>query len=384
MENHFPDQRLAEIIEHLSATRDGGSTLREEILVVSAPGRVNLIGEHVDYNEGVVLPMAIDRETLVGCAARSDDQITAYSLDLGKGSQLVSTDRDANNYSGPPWGAFLAASVRAATHLGADVHGVDIVLSSSVPIGAGLSSSAALSVALILSLCNASGVEPDARELALAAQACEIEAVGVPVGNMDQLASALGVKGHALRIDCRDLSVTPIPIPDSLAVMVVHSGISRTLESSAYAERRAACEAVAARLGYKSLRDARPEEVADNRYAKHVVAEIARVDAFIDVLRRDDLEHLGSILSDGHASLRDDFDVSLPDIDTLVELLVKHGAIGARLTGAGFGGCVVALARADEMNAIADAATKEYAQVTTRTPQSFIVHASRGAHQVQL
>ncbi|MEN9594291.1 MAG: hypothetical protein RLY23_774 [Actinomycetota bacterium] len=208
--------------------------------------------------------------------------------------------------------------------------------------------------------------------------------MGVRVGNMDQLASTLGVEGHALRIDCRDLSVTPIAIPDSLAVMVVHSGISRTLESSAYAERRAACEAVATRLGYESLRDAKPDEVADNRYAKHVVAEIARVDAFIDALRRDDLTRLGAILSDGHASLRDDFDVSLPDIDTLVELLVKHGAIGARLTGAGFGGCVVALARADEMNAIADAATKEYAQVTTRTPQSFIVHASRGAHQVQL
>ncbi len=208
--------------------------------------------------------------------------------------------------------------------------------------------------------------------------------MGVPVGNMDQLASTLGVEGQALRIDCRDLSVTPIAIPDSLAVLVVHSGISRTLESSAYAERRAACEEVSARLGYKSLRQARADEVEDDPYARHVVSEIERVDEFIDALHRDDLERLGTLLSDGHASLRDDFDVSLPDIDTLVELLVKHGAIGARLTGAGFGGCVVALARVDEMNAIADAATKEYTQVTTRTPQSFIVHASRGAHQVQL
>jgi len=376
--------RIAQIIESLSVDDATTSRIKREVLVVSAPGRVNLIGEHVDYNDGIVLPMAIDREVLVGCVRRDDDRVNAVSLDLENASQRVTTDRDGAENEGAAWGSFLSASVRAAIRLGADVPGLDLALTSTLPIGAGLSSSAAVTVALILSLCNASGIEPDPRELALAAQAAEIEAVGVPVGNMDQLASTLGVEGHALRIDCRDLSVTPIVIPDSLAVMVVHSGISRTLESSAYAERRAACEEVSARLGYKSLRDARADEVEDNPYARHVVSEIARVDAFIDALQRDHQERLGAILSDGHASLRDDFDVSLPDIDTLVKLLVKHGAIGARLTGAGFGGCVVALARADEMNAIADAATKEYAQVTTRTPQSFIVHASRGAHQVQL
>ena len=377
------DHRIAEMIKQFSATLEIESILQKEIFVVSAPGRVNLIGEHVDYNQGIVLPMAIDREVLVGCVTRRDDQITAYSLDLAKESQRVTTNRDGKDSDGPSWGAFVSAAVRAATRLGAEVPGLDLALSSTVPIGAGLSSSAALTVALILIICTASGIEPDPRDLALAAQSAEFEAVGVPVGNMDQLASTLGVDGHALRIDCRDLSAIPIPIPDSLAVLVVHSGISRTLESSAYSERRAACEAVAARLGYTSLRDAHPDEVADNAIARHVVSEIARVDTFIDALLKNDLKLVGSILSDSHASLRDDFDVSLPDIDVLVDLLVKHGAVGARITGAGFGGCVVALIPVEKVTSIADAATREYAYLTKNLPQAFVVHASDGAHRVE-
>ncbi len=383
MEMRRTDLRIAEIIKSLSVANQVESRIQREVQVVSAPGRVNLIGEHVDYNDGIVLPMAIDRGVLVGSARREDDQITAVSLDLNTESQRVTTNRYGAESGGPSWGAFLSASVRAAIRLGADVPGLDLALTSTLPMGAGLSSSAALTVALILSLCSASGIEPDPRELALAAQTAEIEAVGVPVGNMDQLASTLGVEGHALRIDCRDLSVTPIAIPDSLAVLVVHSGISRALESSAYAERRAACEEVSARLGYKSLRDARADEVADNRYAKHVVSEIARVDSFIDALNKNDLAGIGSILSAGHASLRDDFDVSLPAIDTLVDLLVKHGAVGARLTGAGFGGCVVALTPIAEVREIAKAATDEYEHLTENKAQAFAVTASAGAHRVQ-
>ncbi|CAB4782529.1 MAG: galactokinase [Actinobacteria bacterium] len=383
MEMRRTDLRIAEIIKSLSVANQVESRIQREVQVVSAPGRVNLIGEHVDYNDGIVLPMAIDRGVLVGSARREDDQITAVSLDLNTESQFVTTNRYGAESGGPSWGAFLSASVRAAIRLGADVPGLDLALTSTLPMGAGLSSSAALTVALILSLCSASGIEPDPRELALAAQTAEIEAVGVPVGNMDQLASTLGVEGHALRIDCRDLSVTPIAIPDSLAVLVVHSGISRVLESSAYAERRASCEEVSARLGYKSLRDASADEVADNPYARHVVSEIARVDSFITALINNDLAGVGSILSAGHASLRDDFDVSLPAIDTLVELLVKHGAIGARLTGAGFGGCVVALAPIAEVREIAKAATDEYEHLTENKAQAFAVTASAGAHRVQ-
>lgn len=383
MEKSATDLRITEIVESLSSVDETQPTIRKEVLVVTAPGRVNLIGEHVDYNDGIVLPMAIDREVLVACVRREDDQISAVSLDLEDASQRVTTNRDGADTDGPSWGSFLSASVRAAIRLGADPPGLDLVLKSTLPIGAGLSSSAAVTVALILSLCTASGIDPDPRELALAAQAAEIEAVGVPVGNMDQLASTLGVEGHALRIDCRDLSVTPIAIPDSLAVLVMHSGISRTLESSAYAERRAACEDVSARLGYKSLRDALAGEVADNRYAKHVVSEIARVDSFIEALIKNDLAGIGAILSAGHASLRDDFDVSLPAIDTLVDLLVKHGAVGARLTGAGFGGCVVAITPSSEVMAIAAAASEEYARLTNNKPQAFAVKASAGAHRVQ-
>jgi galactokinase len=343
--------------------------------VVRAPGRVNLIGEHVDYNDGVVLPMAIDRDTLVAWRVRGDGATTARSLEL---PGLVEHAADGTA-SGPAWGAFVPAAARAAVALGARPVGLDLAVTSTVPAGGGLSSSAALGVALVLAHCAAGGCEPDPHDLAHAARTVEVEATGVPCGTMDQLASALGVVDHALRIDCRSDAVTAVPLPRDLAVVVVHSGIERTLAGSEYAQRRAACEATAARLGLASLRDAAPDQVSDEPFARHVVAEIARVDRFVDALTRGDHHALGAILLEGHASLRDDFEVSLPEIDRLVDLLVAHGAVGARITGAGFGGCVVALVPADCAASTAAAAAAEYAAATGREPRTFTVRASAGA-----
>ena len=199
---------------------------------------------------------------------------------------------------------------------------------------------------------------------------------------MDQLASLHGVDGHALLIDCRSLEVSPIPLPGDLAVLVVHSGLPRTLAGSAYAERRAATEAAATRLGLPTLRDASPEQVEDDPFARHVVTENARVLAFADALRGGRLDELGPLLLASHASLRDDFAVSTPELDALVDAFVAAGALGARLTGAGFGGCVVALADADAADAVLRATLDRYDSPSGEPTIAFRARAVDGAGRV--
>jgi galactokinase len=257
--------------------------------------------------------------------------------------------------------------------------GIEGTIASSVPVGAGLSSSAALEVALALALCDAAGFELPPLELALACQEAELLATGVPCGIMDQLSSVAGVAGHALLIDCRSLEVRPIRLPNRLAVLVVHSGVSRQLADSAYAERRAACEAVAARLEVRALRDATAEQVRDEPRARHVVSENARVLAAGAALAAGDTAALGPLLSASHRSLRDDYEVSTPELDVLVAALEDSGALGARLTGAGFGGCVVALARAADAEQVARDAIAGYRAETGLEPRLFRCRAAAGA-----
>jgi len=252
---------------------------------VRAPGRVNLIGDHTDYNEGFVLPIAIDLD----CRVRgrgTDGELRLRWLDGG----------DANSER-------IAVAVRE--RLGAE-SGLDAEVRSTVPMGSGLSSSSALAVALAYAFVAVSELDADARAIARACQAAETDATGVPGGIMDQLTSVLARAGHALLIDCRSLDVVPIPIPRELGIVAVHSGLPRTLAGSAYAERRAACEAAARRLGLDALRDATPEQAADDPYARHVVSENARVLAAADALRTGDLETLAAAVRASHASLRDD------------------------------------------------------------------------------
>jgi len=344
-----------------------------------APGRVNLIGDHTDYCEGFVLPMAIDRDCLVAVAAADDGRVRARSLELEGVVDVDAGGADDAHAIEPAWGRFVAAVVDEVTHRGGHVPGLELAVSSTVPVGSGLSSSSALTVALTLALTDAAGIGLTGVEAARAALDAEVRATGVPGGLMDQLASLFGVEDHALLVDCRSLDIEPIPVPGSLAVVVVHSGSPRTLAGSAYAERRAACERAAGDLGVRALRDATLEQVKNDPYARHVVTENARVLAAADALRRSDVDQLGPLLLASHASLRDDFRVSTPELDRLVEILVDAGALGARLTGAGFGGCVVALTAADRAHAVLALSVERYRDASGIEPMAFVAHAANAA-----
>ena len=347
------------VVDALGGT--AGATL------VRAPGRVNLIGDHTDYNAGFCLPMAIDRDCVVGVRRDGSNRVRARSLDVEGHVAWTGAPPSAVE---PAWGRFVAAAARRAA-----VDGAEIVVASTVPVGAGLSSSAALCVALVLALDG----EREPAAVAEAARAVEVEASGVPVGLMDQLASVLGRADAALLLDCRDARVTPVPLPDGVRVGVVHSGLPRTLATSAYAARRAACEAVARRLGLAALRDATPDQVRDDPAARHVVSENARVLDAAAALRAGDVGRLGRLLVASHQSLRDDFAVSTPELDLLVELLLEEGAFGARLTGAGFGGCVVALTPPADEAGVLERAADRYASRTGLVPSAFPVRAAAGA-----
>ncbi len=306
-----------------------------------APGRVNLIGDHTDYTGGWALPMAIEWGTTVEVERRGTVvELTSAERPAPASVDLAVADPGAVE---PAWARYVAGVV-AVVRPGVGAVGT---VGTTLPVGAGLSSSASLEVAVALAL----GFEGPPLELALACQRAEHLASGVPSGVMDQLASVFGVAGHALLIDCRSLDVTPVPMPDGVDVVVVHSGHARALAGSAYAERRAQCEAAAAVIG--PLRDATVDDLGRlhdrllRRRARHVVNENRRVTEFADLLRAGDLVEAGATMAVSHASLRFDFEVSTPALDALVaELTAVPGVYGARLTGAGFGGCVVALADA--------------------------------------
>jgi galactokinase len=311
-----------------------------ERIAAHAPGRVNLIGDHTDYAQGLVLPMAIDLGTTV--TLRPGGTVVELTSADDREPAVVAIDStDTPSEATPAWARYVAGVVASVRPRSGGLGNV----TSTLPIGAGLSSSAALEVALALAL----GCQGNAVEVARLCQRAEHLASGVPCGIMDQLCVTAGVAGHALLIDCRSLAVTPVPVPPDAEVVVVHSGRARTLVGSAYAERRAAVEAAAATLGLP-LRDAVQADVAGltdpvlRRRARHVVTENARVRSFAAALTAGDLPGAGALMVESHASLRDDFDVSTPELDALVEdLSGSPGVLGARLTGAGFGGCGVAL-----------------------------------------
>jgi galactokinase len=327
-----------------------------------APGRVNLIGDHTDYNDGFCLPIAIDRDCVL--AARPADDIRVESLDL--------PDKGA-------WRRLVGAVGDELSALGRPSAGMDAVVATDVPIGAGLSSSAAFEVAVAVALAAVADWQADPVALAEACRSAEERATGVPCGIMDQLVSLTGKDGCALLIDCRTRETRAVPMPERLGVLVVHSGQERTLATSEYAERRRACEELACELGVPSLRDATREQVADHPLGRHVVSENGRVLAAADALEQGDLERFGLLMNESHESLRDDYRVSTPELDALVDALLAAGALGARLTGAGFGGAVVAACDVDAAGAVADGATARYRAATGLEPQAFACRAVDGA-----
>ncbi len=307
----------------------------------TAPGRVNLIGDHTDYLGGLALPMAVDLATTVTAEVGGDRVVLRSDQQPGTVDLPICDPLEAlEPATMPGWARYVAGVVAEV----APASGLVGKVSSTVPVGAGLSSSAALEVAVALAL----GFRGSPLELAAACQHAEQLAAGVPCGIMDQLASAAGVTGHALLIDFSTLEVTPVPLPTGVEVVVVHSGQARTLAGSAYAERRAACEAAEALIG--PLRKASETDVSRltdpvlARRARHVVTECSRVREMAAALGAGDPVTAGQAMVASHDSLRDDFEVSTPALDALVERLVAtDGVFGARLTGAGFGGCAVAL-----------------------------------------
>jgi galactokinase len=350
------------------------------VIGLRAPGRVNLIGDHTDYNDGFCLPLAIDRDCVVTGTARSDGRVTVRSRELPGEVDVAADGSDEPALVEPAWGRFVAGVVTALAGLGREPVGFDGSVTSTVPAGSGLSSSSALSVALTLAIAEAGDFDwDDLREVAQTALDGEVLATGVPGGLMDQLCSLFGVADHALLIDCRSLTITPVALPRTHAVLVVHTGITRTLAGSAYAERRAACEAAAARLGVPALRDASIDQVRDDPIARHVVTENQRVRDFVAALERGDINALGPLLLASHSSLRDDYAVSTPELDLLVDLLVGNGAIGARLTGAGFGGCVVSLVQRNHADDCAAKTVAAYQEETGHMPHAFVVRAVDGA-----
>lgn len=342
-----------------------------------APGRVNLIGDHTDYNEGYVLPMAIDRECVI--ATQPCDTVRVRSLDARDAVDVPADGSVDPARVEPLWGRFVAAVIRELAALGRPPVGMDAVLASDVPVGSGLSSSAALEVVLAIALAGSAEWEVDSLALARACRAAEELASGVPCGIMDQLISLAGRQGHAQLIDCRSLELRSVPLPERLRVLVVYSGQRRALEESGYAERRRSCEEIARRLGLAALRDASAADVADEPLGRHVVSENERVLEAAQALEDNDLDRLGRLLNLSHASLRDDFGVSTPELDGLVEALVDSGALGARLTGAGFGGSIVAICDVAVVEGVAMAATSRYRERSGLDPHAFVCRAVEGA-----
>jgi galactokinase len=355
--------------------------------VVRAPGRVNLIGEHTDYNEGFVLPMAIDRAIWIALRRRSDRTVRIYSLDF---EQEVSFDLDVLQ-KGEGWAEYLkgvAYMLEKQQEIG-PLYGWEGVLSGDVPRGAGLSSSAALELAAARAFAAVNSISWQPDRMARLAQQAENEWVGVQCGIMDQMAAAASQAGHALFLDCRTLEYQHVSLPAGVAVVVLDTSTRRGLVASAYNERRSQCEQAARFFGVRALRDV-SVEMLDNRLAelepivarraRHVVYENRRVLQAIAAMQAGDVQQLGELFNQSHASLRDDFEVTNDALNLMVSCAQSHPACwGARMTGAGFGGCAVALVRQDSVEAFAQAVRAAYRQKSGLEAGVYVCQPSQGA-----
>ena len=360
--------------------------------IVRAPGRVNLIGEHTDYNDGFVLPMAIDRAVWIALRSRDDGQVRIFSLDLGteSGFLLASLTRESDWIEYPKG---IAYELQKAGHT---LRGFDAVMTGDVPRGAGLSSSAAVELAVARAFSVTSNINWDAAKMAKLAQKAENEWVGVNCGIMDQMASAACKEGHALFLDCRSLETQHAPLPKGVAIVILDTSTRRGLVDSAYNERRSQCEEAARWFGVKALRDVSVEEfsrkmkeerglgeVAAKR-ARHIVTENTRVLEAIDMMRNGNVKRLGELFNASHDSLRDDFEVTNDALNIMVECAREQSSCyGARMTGAGFGGCAVALVKEEEAEAFSQIVATVYRQRFGLEASVYVCKASEGASVIQ-
>ncbi|WP_406344109.1 galactokinase [Streptomyces sp. NBC_00648] len=361
--------------------------------VWEAPGRVNLIGEYTDFNDGFVMPLALPHTAVAAVARRTDGVLRLHSADMDGG--VVELDADAlEPLSGSGWAAYPAGVVWALRAAGHPVTGADIHLSSAVPTGAGLSSSAALEVVTALALNDLYGLGLTRPELARLAQRAENAFVGVPCGIMDQTASACCAEGHVLHLDTRDLSLRQVPFDlaaHGLALLVVDTRVKHALGDGAYADRRAACEAGARALGVRTLREvpyahldtalARLDSETVRRCVRHVVSDNERVERVAAHLAAGDPRAAGPVLTEGHASLRDDLRVSCAELDLVVAASVAAGALGARMTGGGFGGSAIVLTEAATVDTVTKSVEEAFAAAGCTAPRVFPAVPSAGARR---
>ncbi len=353
----------------------------------AAPGRVNLIGEHVDYNDGLVLPFALPFVTTAAVSRRGDDAVHVRSDQAGAERFALSTvPGDVNG-----WASYVAGVVWALGRRGLGHPGLDIDISSDVPVGAGLSSSAALTCAVACAIDDAAHIGLSRVELAAVARESENHYVGAPTGTMDQLAAMLCEPDAALLLDCRDLSTRSIPLSlagSGLTLLLLDTHVRHALVDSEYGARRADCSAATAELGLSSLREATVAQVVGlsddllRRRAHHVVTEITRVADVAAILDGGRPADIGAYLTASHESLRDDFDVSCDELDVTVESALSAGALGARLVGGGFGGCAIALCRDGEVEAVRSRVESAYQANDWPAPTIWTPKPSRGAYRV--
>jgi galactokinase len=358
-------------------------------VVWAAPGRVNLIGEHTDYSGGMVLPVAIDRAAVVAARLRDDDVVRVASLQM-PGEVLVSLS-DIQPGRSTAWTSYPLGTLWGLQHAGLSLRGIDLLFDSDIPLGAGLASSAALEVATALAFTELTAQQMSMLDVARCCQAGENAIAGAPTGVMDQVTVLLGRAGHALLLDCRTLESELVPWRPhdaSLALLVIDTAVRHANSGPGYRTRRDECAQAAAALGVETLRDATAESVARTltgvlqQRARHVVTENHRVVEVAELLRAGHIAGIGPLFDAGHASLRDDYEVSCAELDVAVEAALGAGAIGARMTGGGFGGCAIALVHIDRADAVSTAVANAFAQRGYRPPRVFPVVTADGAHRL--
>ena len=360
-----------------------------------APGRVNLIGEHTDYNQGFVMPAAIDLYCWVAIAARSDRRLEIHSSEFGDTVSVDLNDTALSRRS--DWSDYVVGTALALQNSGFELCGANIVVRGQVPIGSGLSSSAAIEVSTGYALLDVSKARIDLKRLAIICRQAENEFVGARVGIMDQFISAHGRAGHALLLDCRSLESKALPIPSGVLLGVCNTGVKHQHAAGEYNVRRAQCEEGVRRLssvlpGIQSLRDVTRFELQQHksllpeviyRRCRHVVTENERVQHAAEALLNGDLRALGALMADSHRSMRDDYEISCSELDTMVEIAsAQQGVIGSRMTGGGFGGCTINLIHADAAESFRLLVAAEYEKRTHIRPDIYIVSASDGVHAV--
>jgi galactokinase len=360
-----------------------------------APGRVNLIGEHTDYNEGFVMPAAIGLYCWVAIAPRADRHLRVYSSNFGE-TVFVDLDNKALARRGD-WSDYVVGAALALEKSGYALSGADILVRGEVPIGSGLSSSAAIEISTGYALLDVTGTKIDLVQLAMACHHAENDFVGARVGMMDQFISALGRAGHALMLDCRSLEATPLPIPQDVLLVVCNTGIKHQLAGGEYNVRRAQCEEGVRRLssvipGIRALRDVTPSQLElfkellpelIYRRCRHVVTENERVQRAAETLLSGDLPAFGIFMAESHRSMRDDYEISCAELDSMVEIaMIQPGVIGARMTGGGFGGCTINLLHAEAADAFKRSVAIEYERRTHLRPDIYVLSATDGVRAV--